>query len=945
MFGTLSFEGHGVVGEHPLVQNVTSLGRAPDNDVLLEDPRVSRFHARVLSDENGSRIVDLGSGNGTQVDGVDLEVKVEHPLVNGSLIRIGPFEIRFHAPRALAGGLPDGQSAGPGLVAEAARPISQTVLVSPPSPPLMLVTTPDGMQEFVLQGSNMTLGRDSGNDIVIESEAVSRRHARLDRRDSGWEITDLGSTNGLRFQGNIFQNMALTDGDVVYIGRSVALEFRDPEARRAAQAAARSGAIGGPSGRRAAAFDLPAKGALVLGRSDKADVTLLHPQVSRAHAQILRRGSDVYVEDLGSSAGTFVNGQLVREHRLSEGDVVRIGSSRLVLEQGRLRVVDEQGDLRLDAFHLCRVVGKGLRILQDVSLSIYPQEFVAIVGASGSGKSTLLNALCGFRPANKGTVLLNGTDLYRNFDSYRNDLGYVPQDDIIHRELPVLRALDYAVQLRMAGDTTAAERRLRVEEVLEDLDLRACADRAVRQLSGGQRKRVSIGVELLTRPSLFFLDEATSGLDPGTESQMMKLLRRLADQGRTVALVTHATKNVMTCDKVIFMARGGHLAYYGPPEEALRYFGVGDFDEIYTCLEQGDPKEWGSRFLASKPFKENVEARLVEVSPVAPALRAGAVSSIASSAGVPPETGSAGRKGAAEKPRRVSNSRQFVILSKRYLDTIWRDKKTAALLFAIAPFLGLLDFVIWKRHIFDLQTGSAAQAVTMLFMVSIITVLVGTITSVREIVKEDAVYRRERMVGLRVMPYIGSKVAIGFLFALYSAIMLFVFKLAAVDFSHLSFAATAQLLVPLVLGTFAGVMWGLLVSAVAPSEDRAMLLVILVLVPQFVFSGGMVPVSDLGVAGKVMGWITSTRWELGALATSAQIESGPGQAADLSDLYLPGIQSLSSTGEKQALVNSLHDQYGDIFHVSLTLYWGMALVLALALLGVVILLQKRKDTL
>ena len=232
----------------------------------------------------------------------------------------------------------------------------------------------------------------------------------------------------------------------------------------------------------------------------------------------MRRGADVYLEDLGSSAGTYVNGQLVGEHRLKDGEIVRIGPSRLVMEQGRLRVVDEEGNLRIDAFHLSRVVGKGLRILQDVSLSIYPQEFVAIVGASGSGKSTLLNALCGFRPASAGAVLLNGIDLYHNFDAYRNDLGYVPQDDIIHRELPVRRALDYAARLRMPGDTSTAERLQRVEEVMEDLDLRACADRAVRQLSGGQRKRVSIGVELLTRPSLFFLDEATSGLDPGTES-------------------------------------------------------------------------------------------------------------------------------------------------------------------------------------------------------------------------------------------------------------------------------------------------------------------------------------------------------------------------------------------------------------------------------------------
>ncbi len=945
MFGRLSFEGQDGVQERELDQAVIGLGRAPENDVYLDHATVSRFHARIVSDAVGSSIIDLGSGNGTRVDGAELDVKIEQRLVDGSLIQIGPFSIRYHlgavAPTVLAAA----PGALPGVLPEPAGKLGQTIVMAPPAPPRLVVTTPQGVAEFPLTSSSMTLGRDPANDITVDSDAVSRRHARLDRRDSGWDITDLGSTNGLRFQGKPVQNAPLADGEVVYIGRSVALEFREAETARAA-----GGAPAGAAAQRAETFDLPSKGAMVLGRSENADVTIFHPQVSRAHAQIVRRGSELYLEDLGSGGGTYLNGQIIKEHLLGEGDVVRIGSSRMVLEQGRLRVVDEEGNLRIDAFHLSRVVGKGLRILQDVSLSIYPQEFVAIVGASGSGKSTLMNALCGFRPANMGTVLLNGTDLYRNFSAYRNDLGYVPQDDIIHRELSVVRALDYAAQLRMPGDTSVQERRQRVQEVLEDLDLRVTADRAVRQLSGGQRKRVSMGVELLTKPSLFFLDEATSGLDPGTESQMMKLLRRLADQGRTVALVTHATKNVMTCDKVVFMARGGHLAYYGPPEDALRYFGVDDFDEIYTRLEQGDSREWEGRFRASPGYRENVEKRLAEMDPVAAMQGAGAAYGVAGAfAGAPAAPGvrAPGQlpQRASDPPRRVSNFKQFLVLSKRYLDTMWSDKKTMALLFGIAPVLGALDFIIWKRDVFDLETGSATQAVTMLFMTSIITILVGTITSVREIVKEDAVYRRERMVGLRVMPYVGSKVAIGFIFAVWSALVLFLFLIAAVDFSHLSFAATMQLLVPLVLGTFAGVMWGLLVSAVAPSEDRAMLLVILVLVPQFVFSGGMIPVSDLGVAGKVMGWVTSTRWELGALVTSAQVESGPGEAADLSDVYLPGIESLKTPGEKQALISTLHDQYGDIFHVDLALYWGMSIVLAAILLAIIIALQKRKDTL
>jgi ABC-type multidrug transport system ATPase subunit len=651
--------------------------------------------------------------------------------------------------------------------------------------------------------------------------------------------------------------------------------------------------------------------------------------VSRTHARIILRDGELVIEDLASTTGTFVNGQRVEQKPLREGDMIRIGPHCMVVKAGRLQVVDEEGNLRLDALHLQKVVAKGTRILQDVSLSIYPQEFVAIVGASGSGKSTLLNALCGFRPASDGAVLLNGIDLYEHFDAYRNELGYVPQDDIIHRELTVYKALDYAARLRMPSDTTSAERRERIREVFQDLDLGGCADLAVQQLSGGQRKRVSIGVELLTRPSLFFLDEATSGLDPGTEAQMMKLLRHLADQGRTVLLVTHATKNVMMCDKVVILARGGYLAYFGPPEEALQYFGVSEFDEIYEQLEAARrPNEWADHFHGSRQYREHVRARLAE--------RGNGHSAAGDRRALQPP---------GESIRRSSAWRQFWILSRRYLELVWRDRKTAALLLLIAPLLGVMDFLVWDRKLIDPVTGKASQAITMLFMVALITVLVGTITSVREIVKEDAIYRRERMVCLQVLPYIGSKVAVGLLFAVYSAVILFGFKLAAVNFSHLETADLMRFFVPFLLGTFSGLAWGLLVSALAPSEDRAMLLVILVLVPQFVFSGGMVPVSDLGAAGQTLGLVTSTRWELGALATSAHIRSGPCEAPDLTDCQLPGLLGKPSAEERQALLKSLDDQYGEIFDVNVYFNWGAALVLAGALLGVTFLLQKRKDIL
>jgi len=903
MLGVLTIEGRDTTEEYQLAQEATALGRAADNDLCLEHPTVSLHHARIMQDGSGCRIMDLGSSNGTLVNGAELAVKTEHVLKDGDMIQVGTFRLHFHVQ-------PDGAVASP-------PQFEPTIVLAPAQPPRLVVSTPKWTREFPLQGDVVTLGRDPASDIAVDADVVSRHHARLERRDSGYEIVDLGSANGLDFQGQTVDRKLLLPGDTLRIGRTVFLEYRAEEAEPPAPAAA------------TAPVAIPVEDVVTIGRSAGNDATLVHPQVSRSHARITRRDREFVIEDLSSTTGTFVNGERVEHQPLAEGDIVRIGPVRLVFTAGRLQVVDEEGNLRLDALHLQKVVAKGVRILQDVSLSIYPKEFVAIVGASGSGKSTLLNALCGFRPATDGAVLLNGVDLYRHFDAYRNELGYVPQDDIIHRELTVQKALDYAARLRMPSDTTSEERRQRIREVLQELDLTGCADLAIQQLSGGQRKRVSIGVELLTRPSLFFLDEATSGLDPGTEAQMMKLLRHLADQGRTVLLVTHATKNVMICDKVVILAKGGLLAYFGPPEEALQYFGVSDFDEIYGHLEADHlPKEWAERFHGSRQYRENVRARLAE--------RGNGHSAGGARRALQPPGGAA---------RRISSLAQFWVLSRRYLEIVWRDKKTAALLLLIAPLLGVLDFVSWDRNLFDPVTGKASLAITMLFMVALITVLVGTITSVREIVKEDAVYRRERMVCLQVLPYIGSKVAVGFLFALYSAVVLFGFKMVAVNFTHLETTDLALLFVPFLLGTFSGLMWGLLVSAFAPSEDRAMLLVILVLVPQFVFSGGMVPVSDLGAAGQALGLVTSTQWDLGALVTSAHVKSGPCKAPDLTDCQLPGLQGKATAQERQALLKSLDDQYGDIFGVNVYFNWGMSLALAGALLGVTFLLQKRKDIL
>ncbi|NTU84996.1 MAG: FHA domain-containing protein, partial [Chloroflexales bacterium] len=396
----------------------------------------------------------------------------------------------------------------------------------------------------------LTVGRAPDNQLVLASRFVSGHHARVEAAGQAHRMVDVGSTNGLLYEGRRVPSHDLADGDVIRIGDPatgsfVTLTYSNPAATRAPQAS-----------QVAHSYRLdPQDPQVTIGRAG-CDVTLDNPQVSRFHAQIDQTAGGAVLRDAGSTNGTFVNGRrLSGPHSLRPGDVIQIGAFKLIYNVGSLDQYDQRGALRVDARGLTRQVrhdGQSRVILSDVSLSIAPREFVALVGGSGTGKSTLMKALCGYAPATAGQVLVNGDDFYRNFDNYRTVLGYVPQDDILHRTLPVERALGYTARLRLPPDTAEAEISGRITRVLEDVEMTDHRDQLVENLSGGQRKRVSIGAELLADPSLFFLDEPTSGLDPGLEKKMMYTLRRLADSGHTVVLVTHATANITVCDHVAF---------------------------------------------------------------------------------------------------------------------------------------------------------------------------------------------------------------------------------------------------------------------------------------------------------------------------------------------------------------------------------------------------------
>ena len=673
-----------------------------------------------------------------------------------------------------------------------------------------------------------------------------------------------------------------------------------------------------------------------IGRDASNQIALNHPTVSRVHAEMRKTAQGHTITDVGSSNGTFINGRKTRASLpLRLGDVIHIGPYKFVYQVTALNQCSADGNYRLDALNLTRKVRlkSGLPwnsvatsrlILNDVSLSVFPHEFVALVGASGSGKSTLMNALNGFVPA-EGSVLVNGDSLYGNFGAYRSIVGYVPQDDIIHARLPVRSALTYAARLRLP-DATAGEVRSRVDGVLKAMELESRAEFPVRSLSGGQRKRVSIAVELLGEPGLFFLDEPTSGLDPGLEKMMMEKLRGLAQQGCTVVLVTHATANIALCDQVAFMA-DGRLVYYGPPQEAPAFFGTRDFAGIYSAITQPvgagvnpAPPHWQmqhaqmmGRFAASSKAQPGAaeatdavpagefwsacyaqspqHARFV-ADRMRPLLSTGAA---ASSAAAQP----AGRSGQGQ---RVSPWQQFLVLCQRQLELIRHDHMSLATLLLIMPLIGALLLIMaeprdlvgepaWQvETIVQSEIGEnrldadpyneeehfqgnyvvVGKAERLLFMLALAATLLGIFAAAYEIVAEEAIYKRERMVNLRIVPYIGAKLAVLTLFAVVQCFLLLWVVGRNVDLPEegVLLGGPLEFYITLLLATLASLSLGLLISALVRSSGAVVYIILLVLFMQILFAG---VIFSLPAAARPLSYGTITRWTVEALGITADL--------------------------------------------------------------------------
>ncbi len=440
---------------------------------------------------------------------------------------------------------------------------------APTAPELVLET--DTGSTVMSPSRDYHVGRDPLSDIVIDDDRVSWHHAVLRPEDDHWTLQDEHSTNGTFADGHRVDAWDVGPGSVIRFGspadgpRIVLLGRPAPPAPERLSAVSHPG-LTSTYRQPTSVRPLPAR-TVRIGRAADNDLVVDDLIVSRHHAELRSRPDGTYeIVDLGSHNGTYLNGLRVTAATVGPGDIVGIGHSDFCLVGDMLQEYVDTGEVSLDVQGLTVAVDRGRKtLLDDVSFPVHEDCLLAVVGPSGAGKSTLLGALTGQRPADHGTVLYDGRDLYHDYPELRQRIGLVPQDDILHAQLTVRRALSYAAELRFPQDTAKAERHARVEEVMRELGLDQRADQPVHSLSGGQRKRVSVALELLTKPSLLFLDEPTSGLDPGMDRSVMHMLRGLADDGHTVVVVTHSVLSLDVCDRLLVLAPAARWPTTGRP--------------------------------------------------------------------------------------------------------------------------------------------------------------------------------------------------------------------------------------------------------------------------------------------------------------------------------------------------------------------------------------------
>jgi ABC-type multidrug transport system ATPase subunit/pSer/pThr/pTyr-binding forkhead associated (FHA) protein len=822
----------------PITAQGLQVGRGRlQNQLVIDDPEMSRLHARLVCEADGRIVLYDSSANGTFVNGQRVSSEALDPgdevrfgfrnenrylfqpagkavvrwnAAEQRLSRMGPQpspEARRSAAAAAPAASADpwaGREAGVTMLASAhASRFSETVIISPhedeaPRRRLQLVLDQYAVRDIPIEGSRLEFGRTEGaGKVCIENPSVSSQHAELVITASGAVLRDLQSTNGTFVNGQRIGERQLEDGDLLQFGACESHLFLYREARR----------------RPAVLRDVELTADVMSVGRDKANrIQLDHPTVSARHAELRKTAAGFEIADLQSTNGTFVNGQRITRQLLKPRDRISLGAVQFIFDGAQMEQQSDGSRIRLSARGLTvdvtnTATGAPLRLLDDITLAIEPCEFVGLLGPAGAGKSTLMEALNGSRPSHGGEVLLNSANLYSEFHALRALMGYLPQEDILHRQLTINECLYYAARLRLPDDFSETEIWQRVKEVVQALELTEHADKRIAALSGGQRKRVSLGIELLSKPALLFADEPTAGQDPRSEMKLMQLFREIANRGSTVVINTHLLGSFSLLDKVAVLVRG-KLAYFGGSQEMLPYFNARRPQEIFDKLQEKKPEEWAAQYRRSETFREAKGGRQQ-----------------------PRPARSARAATRTVKPRPRSVLRQWATLLSRQFRLKFKEKSTLAALL-LPPVAIALLMALMKQSVNEPK---------VLFMIIVVALWFGCSSSVREIVDELPIYRRERQCDLSLSSYLGAKVVY---LALVAAVqsLLFVGVLAgmgALD-NHLP-----ECFVLMWLMSIEGGLIGLLISSVFSTAEKALYVFPLTMIPQLLLAGLLIPVITL----------------------------------------------------------------------------------------------------
>ncbi|MGH9139537.1 MAG: FHA domain-containing protein [Vicinamibacterales bacterium] len=889
------------------------IGVDPASDIVVRDPTVSSQHCRLFRYTDSFALEDLGSTNGTYVDGVRLAPRRPTVVTRQQRITLG-------------------------MTALLPWPDAASEIRAAPTPGVIRI------------------GRSPDSDIVLDYPMISWEHARIIERGGQHVIEDLGSSNGtaLNEVRNRISRAALVAGDDVYLGslKIPASRLLSDERVVVGEAAFESVTFAGQS--------------LLIGRDAQCDHRIDHPMVSWHHARLSRTAQGLIVEDLGSLNGTFVDGRRITASvAIVAGQEIEVGGVRFqLLESGALHRRDNQGNVSIQAVDVVVTTPGGSRLLDPISLTVYPSELVALMGPAGAGKTTFLKALNGYTPPSQGHVLFNGADLYQSYDLFRQQMGYVPQDDIVHAELTVREALYFCARLRT--DLSDAEIDERTDTILEALgildkkhSLIGSPERKV--LSGGQRKRVNIALELISDTPVLFLDEPTSGLSSYDAAGVVDLLKRLSLTGKTIVATIHqpSVDVFRKFDNLIMISRDaggcGALAYFGPAyPDSIQFFhdqpaatapARGQHDDmplspemLLTGLASATTSEWSARFAASRYRQQFVDDRAREGSD---------------------------RRDASQTTGRRFGFRQWLTVTRRSLLLKMRDRAQLVILLLQAPLFGSLIVMVFGRIRNPAPMAAAPALVSpeamqsfaelganllgIHFLMVVAAIWFGCNNAARDIVGEWTIFQRERMVNLKLPSYVFSKFTIMVGLCLLQCLALLTIVHVACNLQGHYWQSAAVLM----LSSLVGAALGLAISARSSTTESAIALLPVVLLPVIALGGGIRAIYKIPEPARTLSAVVPSRWalEFNLIDEAAARPCGylPGGAPW--DACPHGGRGVDAATAPFPEAVAAHDEAASPAprHGSLTLrhaWWqsvGALGAMLFALLGSVLIFLKRRD--